>query len=75
LSKQNRVTSQTGVTYGSAMSNYASVYSAWDSADEEECPVCRGTGLDRDEVYDCEECAGEGYIVPIDSLLSDIDED
>jgi DnaJ-class molecular chaperone len=64
-----KVTTQSRVEYGSAMSNYAQFYSAWDSADEVECPDCKGTGLDRDEIFDCEYCAGEGYLVSLDSAL------
>lgn len=44
-------------------SNYSSAYVAWNNSYEEECPECRGTGLDRDEIYDCEYCYGEGVIV------------
>lgn len=68
----SRVSTQTDVEYGSAFTNYATVYSSWDSADEEECPDCKGTGLDRDEIYDCETCGGEGYLVPLDAALDDV---
>lgn len=47
---------------GSALSNYSEAFEAWDNEEREECPECRGTGLDRDEVYDCLTCYGEGYV-------------
>jgi len=45
------------------ISNYSEFYEEWDD-DEQwvECTDCYGTGLDRDEIYDCMTCAGEGEI-------------
>ena len=48
---------------GSNLSNYDEFYEAWDYAQEVECPDCYGTGLDRDEIYECETCFGEGYLI------------
>ena len=39
-------------------------YEEWDNAEEEICPSCKGTGLDRWEEYDCEMCFGEGVLMP-----------
>jgi hypothetical protein len=50
------------IEVGSALSNYDSYYEVWNNAETEDCPVCRGTGLDRDELYDCEYCYGEGEL-------------
>lgn len=47
----------------SVLSNYETTYSVWNEAETTECPDCRGTGLDRDEIYDCLLCFGEGEIV------------
>lgn len=47
----------------SVLSNYSEAYTAWNDAETTECPDCKGTGLDRDEIYDCETCYGEGEIV------------
>jgi len=45
------------------ISVHAGFYDEWDADDEwEECPDCYGTGLDRDEIYDCETCGGEGEV-------------
>lgn len=51
------------IDVGSALSNYSDTYTAWNDAETIECPDCKGTGLDRDEIYDCELCYGEGEIV------------
>lgn len=48
---------------GDMSTNYAEVYESWYDSASEICPECRGTGLDRDEIYDCETCFGEGVIV------------
>lgn len=56
------------VAVGSALSNYSEAYESWDEQEGEECPDCRGTGLDRDEIYDCLTCFGEGYLPGVDSL-------
>jgi len=46
-----------------AESYISEFYDQWDEDEYwEECPACRGTGMDRDEIYDCEECGGEGEI-------------
>lgn len=55
-------------TVDSVYSKYADMYSAWDVESTRRCPDCRGTGLDRDEIYDCETCFGEGYLPEIDLL-------
>lgn len=47
---------------GSNLTNYSEYYENWDESEEEECPVCYGTGLDRDEMYECPACYGEGYL-------------
>jgi DnaJ-class molecular chaperone len=47
------------------------MYEEWDSSEEEICPSCKGTGLDKWEEYDCETCYGEGVLPP---LLSDLPE-
>jgi DnaJ-class molecular chaperone len=39
-------------------------YEEWDNAEEEICPACKGTGLDKWEEYDCETCFGEGVLPP-----------
>lgn len=49
--------------YASNLSNYSEAYTAWNDAETVECPDCKGTGLDRDEIYDCYLCYGEGEIV------------
>lgn len=48
---------------GDMTTNYAQAYNEWYDCLEEECPECHGTGLDRDEIYDCDTCFGEGVIV------------
>lgn len=49
------------------MTSYsAELVEAWNDADEETCPDCWGTGLDRDEIYDCPTCYGEGVLVYFD---------
>lgn len=50
-------------TVDTTLSNYGSTYDAWYDAETIECPECRGTGMDRDELYDCELCFGECVIV------------
>ncbi len=65
----DRVTTQTSISYGSALSNYSDAYAAWDNAEEKECSACYGTGLDRDEIEDCPVCWGEGYIAQVDPSL------
>ena len=56
----------------SVYSNYASAYESWNDAEEKECPSCHGTGLDREEIYECETCFGEGYVVPLDAALDPV---
>ncbi len=33
----------------------------------EECRSCYGTGMDKDEIYECPDCGGEGvvYLLPL----------
>lgn len=50
----------TEVVSDTNMSNYAKAYESWDDQDWNECAYCYGTGLDRDEIYDCLQCGGEG---------------
>lgn len=47
----------------SVYSNYGDYFEAWNDGIEEECPECRGTCMDRDELYDCKLCFGEGVLV------------
>lgn len=55
----------------SNMSNYSEYYDEWDDDEEvEECSACYGTGLDRDEMYDCEVCGGEGEIRIVSAKIS-----
>lgn len=54
---------------GSNLANYSDTYEKWDSEEGEICPQCFGTGLDRDEVWECPACWGEGYTVPVDRAL------
>jgi hypothetical protein len=62
-SLSREVTNLYEIPVGSALMNYSDVF---DEFDEEatECPVCRGTCMDRDELYECPECGGEGEIYP-----------
>ena len=55
--------------YGSRLSNYSEAFEAWDEEGGEECRTCHGTGLDRDEVFDCPDCYGEGWVVPPEVAL------
>lgn len=55
----------------SVYSNYAEMYEEWDESPTVTCTECKGTGLDRDEIYDCLTCFGEGVIV--DSQVSGVD--
>lgn len=40
-------------------------YEEWDNSEEEICPRCHGTGLDRYEEDECETCFGEGMLPPV----------
>jgi hypothetical protein len=44
------------------LTNYSEAYEEWDDGEWQECPDCYGSGLDRDELYDCRTCFGEGEI-------------
>lgn len=55
--------------YDSNLQNYSDVYDEWDKAEEDPCPSCNGTGMDRWEEFECETCWGEGYI-PRSELLT-----
>lgn len=68
MSNQVGVTIHGQVAVGSALSNYSEAFESWDGEDGEECPDCRGTGLDRDEIYDCLTCFGEGVIAGVDTV-------
>jgi hypothetical protein len=46
----------------SALIRYSEYYDEYFEAEEEECPDCHGTGLDREEIFDCETCYGDGVI-------------
>jgi DnaJ-class molecular chaperone len=62
-------TTEISIKGETALSNYSEVFDAWDEEEGVECPDCKGTGLDRDEIYDCLTCYGEGIIVPLDTAL------
>jgi len=59
-----RVTIQNDIPVGSALTNYSDIFEEFDE-DTEVCPVCRGSGMDRDEIYECPKCLGEGEIYPV----------
>lgn len=46
----------------STLTNYSEDFDEWLDAETEECRACYGTGLDKDEIYDCPVCAGEGEV-------------
>lgn len=48
--------------YDSNLLNYADYYEEWDEGEGEECRTCRGTGMDKWEEFECEDCGGEGKI-------------
>ena len=56
------------------ISVHSGFYSEWDSDEEwAECWSCYGTGMDRDEIYDCAVCWGEGEVrVDIPENMSEI---
>lgn len=58
---------RTNVSVDSTWSNYSSTYDEWNDADHRVCPDCKGTGLDRDEWYDCPTCDGEGEVTILDT--------
>jgi hypothetical protein len=47
----------------SVLLNYSDYYDEWFEAETEECHECYGTGMDKDEMYDCPACWGEGVII------------
>jgi len=53
----------------SLLSNYADYYEEWDDSEEEICGECYGTGMDRDELYECPNCAGEGVMFVIERKI------
>jgi hypothetical protein len=59
----------TNARYDSNLQNYADYYDEWDEVEEDRCPSCHGTGMDKWEEFECEDCAGEGYI-PRSGLLT-----
>ena len=63
------VTIQGVTAHGSSLLNYSDTYEAWDEEEGTECKACYGTGLDRDEIFDCEVCAGEGIVIPLVTAL------
>jgi hypothetical protein len=46
----------------SVLLDYSEYYDEWFEAETEECRACYGTGMDSDEVYDCDICFGEGVV-------------
>jgi hypothetical protein len=46
----------------SVLLDYSEYYDQWFDAETEECRICYGTGMDKDEIYDCDACFGEGVV-------------
>lgn len=46
----------------SVLLNYSEYYDEWFEAETQECRACYGTGMDKDEIYDCDVCFGEGVV-------------
>lgn len=62
---------ETAIYGETSISVYSDFYEEWDEDENwEECWDCRGTGLDRDEMYDCPICGGEGEVRIYDSKRS-----
>lgn len=59
----------TSAHFDSNFQNYIDYYEDWDEVEEDPCPSCKGTGMDKWEEFECETCAGEGYI-PRSGLLT-----
>ena len=60
----------------SALLRYEEYYDEYFNAEETECWSCYGTGLDRDEVYDCPVCFGDGVLLttpPVPDTVGDND--
>lgn len=65
---RNQADLSSNYSVGSNLENYRETFEEWDTAEKKVCPSCKGTGLDRDEWFDCETCGGEGEI----TLLKDV---
>lgn len=57
----SKVTISTEIPVESVLSNYSDAFDEYDDK-YEECRACYSTGMDRDEIYECEDCGGEGVI-------------
>lgn len=57
----SRVTKETEIFVNSVFANYSDVFDEFDSQ-VRKCRECRGTGMDRDEIYECPDCGGEGEV-------------
>jgi len=57
-----------------SISVHSDYYEKWDDDNQwEECSYCYGTGLDRDEIYDCLQCGGDGEVrIEVPQVLTEI---